>query len=497
MFNFRRFVSAEGSTGTLSPVTSVAARAKPRRFRLPQEVQSFFDSLSGRLLVLTAAAVLLFELMIFVPALSGFHYAWLQERTNLAQTAALALAVAPEDYEITDRLETELLQNAEVKRIAMRRAEARELILDSGPVTGPIVTRDFTKASGLERFGWAFDTFFAPDGRVLRVLARPRFEAGDYIEVVLNEAPLKKALGDWALQFALISTLILASAASLMFAVVTLAFVRPMRELTHAIERFRDAPEDASVAFVRSARADEIGRAERAAADMAEQLRASLRQRERLAALGAAVARIGHDLRNMLSTAQLVTDRLSSSEDPTVRQIAPRLERSISRAVQLAASTLKFGRADESAPLLRPLDMRAAVEGAIEDALASYPELTCRIEIAETITCKADADHLHRVLVNLLRNGAQAMGGKDQMRGGLLVHGFREGRFCYITLEDCGPGMPDKVRLHLFEPFVTAGGGTGLGLAISRELARSMGGDVALLRTDDRGTSFQVTLRVS
>ena len=288
--------------------------------------QRFVDSLAGRLLGLTALAVLAGELLIFAPALASYHETWLQERINLAQTAALALAAAPQDYDVADALQFELLENAGVKRIAMKRNGERELILDAGGGVGPTIARDFITASPPQRFFWTFGTFFARDGRTLRVLARPRFESGEFIEIVLAEAPLKKAMGNWALQFAVISTLILAAAASLMYAALTFAFVRPIAALTTSIEQFRDAPEDVSVAFVRSARADEIGRAERAAADMAEQIRQSLRQRERLAALGAAVARIGHDLRNMLSTAQLVTDRLSTSEDPAVRQIAPRLD---------------------------------------------------------------------------------------------------------------------------------------------------------------------------
>ncbi|MEJ0060014.1 MAG: HAMP domain-containing sensor histidine kinase [Terricaulis sp.] len=466
-----------------------------------RRAQRFFETLAGRLLALTAAVVLAGEVMIFVPALAGFHETWLRDRINLAQIAALALEGA-QDNEIAESLEFELLENAEVLRVAMQRDGERELILadPSADNIGTINTYDYTQASGASRFLWAVQTFFAPDGRVLRVLAKPRFESGDFIEIVLNEAPLKRAMGRFSLRFIFVSMLILVAAGALVYGALTLAFVRPMRHLTQSIERFRDRPEDVSVNFVRSRRADEIGRAERAAGDMAEQIRLSLRQRERLAALGAAVARIGHDLRNMLATAQLVTERLSSSEDPTVRQIAPRLERAIGRAAGLAASTLSYGRSDAAAPVLVPVALGEAVIEAAGDALGGFAEIPCRVEIGDDVQVLADAEHLHRIIVNLIRNAAQAMAGRGRELEGVVVRAAGGRTLTGVEIIDHGPGIPAGVRDRMFEPFVSAdraGGGTGLGLAIARELARAMGGDVTLLRSGSDGTAFQVTLRAA
>ena len=184
-----------------------------------------------------------------------------------------------------------------------------------------------------------------------------------------------------------------------------------------------------------------------------------------------------------------------------MRQIAPRLERSISRAVGLSASTLRFGRADEAAPQLRKINLSEAVALALEDALAPFPELSSRVEVAADLAVLTDADHLHRVLTNLLRNAAQAMEGRNrvgEVEEGLELRAVRDGRLIYVTLADHGPGVPEKVRARLFEPFVGADrGGTGLGLAIARELARAMGGDVTLLRSDASGASFQIVLRAA
>ncbi|WP_395644616.1 sensor histidine kinase [Terricaulis sp.] len=463
-------------------------------------LRAFVDSLAGRLLVLTAAAVLVGEAAVFMPALANYHEAWLRERINLSQVAALALEVSP-DLEIADQLEYELLTNAEVQRVAMQREGERVLLLEdpSASPEGPFITYDYTTGSPVQRFAWAVETMTAPEGRVLRVMAKPRFESGEFIEIILNEGPLKRAMFAFARRFIFYSMLILMAAGALVYGALTLAFVQPMRELTRSIERFRDKPEDVTVTFARTSRSDEIGRASNAAADMAEQVRAALRQKDRLAALGAAVARIGHDLRNMLSTAQLVADRLAKSDDPNVRALAPRLERTIGRAAGLAASTLKYGRADEEQPVLKPVDVAEVSAEAAADALIGFEDVTYRATIEAGLACVADAEHLHRVLVNLIRNGAQAMQGhaRSDNNRSIVIRAARFGDRCEIDIIDHGPGVRENLREKLFEPFVSAApeaGGTGLGLAIARELTRAMGGDLQLTRTGAEGATFQIIL---
>jgi signal transduction histidine kinase len=477
----------------------MAAPATPQPWQIGlRRVQEFASSLAGRLLAITAVTVLLGEALVFAPALADFHENWLRERMNLAQVAALALEVSP-DLEIAESLEYELLTNAGVQHVALQREGERVLLLED-PIAvsaGVPVTYDYTKSSRLQRFLWAFETFFAADGRTLRVLARPRFESGEFIEIVLREAPLKQAISDFANNFVRTSMLILLLAGALVYTSLTIAFVQPMHDLTEAIERFRDRPEDVSIAFPRSRRQDEIGRAQRAAADMAEQVRNALRQKERLAALGAAVARIGHDLRNMLSTAQLVADRLSKSGDEEVRRLAPRLEKTIDRAAGLASSTLKYGRADEKAPELQRVDVATVSADAAADALVGFEDVQHREDIEPGLGCIADPEHMHRILVNLMRNGAQAMLTQDIKEKTLLIRATRVGGRCEIEVIDRGAGVREGMRDRLFEPFVSAApeaGGTGLGLAISRELTRAMGGELTLTRTGAEGSTFKIEL---
>jgi signal transduction histidine kinase len=458
--------------------------------------RAFAESLAGRLLALTAIAVLAGEALIFAPALAGFHENWLRERMNLSQVAALTLEDTPEQ-DIGAPLLDELLINAGVQRAALERQGERVLLLEApnAPAPGAFVTYDYIAAKGLQPMYWAFESLFASPGRTLLVRARPRFETGEFIEIVLDEAPLKRALGVFAERFARVSMLILMAIGALMYLTLTAAFVRPMYELTRAIERFRDKPEDVSIAFPRSARRDEIGRAQRAAADMAEQVRMALKQKDRLAALGAAVARIGHDLRNMLSTAQLVADRLAQSEDPTVRQLAPRLERTIDRAAGLATSTLKYGRVDETPPVLGRVTVSDAAEEAAADALIAFPGIDYKPDIELGLVCIADADQLHRVLVNLIRNAGHAMASAAEKA--VTVRAMAVDGRAEIDVIDHGSGVRESLRPRLFEPFVSAApeaGGVGLGLAIARELTRAMGGELELVRTGAAGSTFRVTL---
>ncbi len=452
-------------------------------------------SLSGRLLGLTAAFVLLAEVLIFVPSLASFHRAWLQERVNAAQIAALALEAAPD---MTADLRRELLVNAEVKRVALTRAGRPALRLDQGGAapSSPVRTIDLRTLHAAGAVVAALDSYLAPPGRTLRVLATPRFESGAFIEIVIPEAALKRDMRAYALRILLLSLIISGITAELVYLSLNAFFVRPMRRLTAHIESFEQNPEDVTRAIRPSGRRDEIGRAEVALAQMEQVVRASLRQRERLAGLGAAVAKIAHDLRNSLATAQLITDRLAASDDPKVRQCAPRLERAVERAGRLAETALCYGRAEEAAAQTAAVDLAAALEEAADDALAAFPEVAWRNSAPAGLSVCADPEHLHRIFVNLIRNAAEALEGAAR-RGEVRARVLDEAEEVLVEIADDGPGLPAFADARLFEPFERRSrhGGWGLGLAIARELARGMGGDVRLAPPQPRGAAFHVALQ--
>ena len=253
---------------------------------------------------------------------------------------------------------------------------------------------------------------------------------------------------------------------------------------------FRDDPEDASRVIAASRRSDEIGVAERELAMMQKTVRAALGQRARLAALGTAVTKINHDLRNILATARLVTDGLTASAAPEVRRVAPRLFDAIDRAVALCTHTLDYSR-EGAPPLTASRFLLAPLIDEIGPGLAGAgSELTIDRDIPADLAIEADRDQLYRVFLNLARNAVEA--GAHRLR----LAAAREDGAIAIELADDGPGLPPKTRENLFRPFFGSArpGGSGLGLAIARELMRAHGGELNLLSSTAAGTIFRLTL---
>jgi signal transduction histidine kinase len=228
-------------------------------------------------------------------------------------------------------------------------------------------------------------------------------------------------------------------------------------------------------------------------------LASMLQQKSRLAALGLAVSKINHDLRNLLTTAQLFSDRLVRLSDPTVQRFAPKLMRALERAIDFCESTLSYGRAQEQPPDRRMLPLEPVVEE-VRETLSLEPDGPIRWigAVERGLMVDADPDQLFRVLHNLARNAVQALEsrptrdpGRDQVR----ITGRREGAVVVIEVSDTGPGIPQKARAHLFEAFQSADrtGGSGLGLAIAAELVRAHGGDIRLVE-GTIGATFALTI---
>jgi signal transduction histidine kinase len=293
-----------------------------------------------------------------------------------------------------------------------------------------------------------------------------------------------------------LSIIISMISAALVYFALNGLLVQPMTRITRNMLRFSQNPEDASRIIIPSSRHDEIGTAERELAHMQMELTQTLQQKNRLAALGLAVSKISHDLRNMLANAQLISDRLGSLPDPAVQRFAPKLIVSLGRAINLAESTLKFGRAEEAAPRREPVALRALVEE-VGDGLGLPREgaIAWEIDIDQALRIDADRDQLFRVLTNLCRNSLQAIEQQDLVEGQIEVAGRRLGRRVAIVVRDDGPGVPEKARIHLFQAFQGSArkGGTGLGLAVAQELVAAHGGSIRLLDSD-HGAAFEVEI---
>ena len=451
--------------------------------------------LSGKLLILTVLFVMIAEVLIYVPSIATFRRSWLNDRLSAAYTAALALEAAPG---VPENIARQILDSIGARAVAMKMGTQRRLLAvsDSLPtVDYDIDTRDMSTAREILD---AFGTLFRSRDAVLRVVG-PAPMGGEFVEIVIGEAPLRAAMLRYSGTVLLLSLLVSGFAAMLVYLSLHYLFVRPLRRITADMVRFHGDPENPARIIVASGRGDEIGVTERELAAMQIDLVSMLQQKNRLAALGLAVSKINHDLRNLLASAQLFSDRLSSLPDPHVQRFAPKLMRALERAIAFCQSTLSYGRAQEAPPDRRLTELRTCVEE-VRDTLGIEPEARIRwiSAVERGLEVDADPDQLFRVLLNLARNAMQALESRaerDPNRDQVRITGRREGAVVVIEVSDTGPGISEGARAHLFEAFQgsTRTGGSGLGLAIAAELVRAHGGEIRLVE-GTIGATFRITI---
>lgn len=448
-------------------------------------------SLSARLLVLTIGFVMLSEVLIYLPSIARYRLTWLNEHIAAAHLAALALIEAPQ-HMVSPMLRRELLREVGARAVVLHTPDARYLLLQHAL---PLRVNQVIHLDHVGFFGAISGAIgsLAAKGRVLRVLGAIPGEPGMEVEMVIDEAPLQRAMYEYSWHILSLSILISVLTAALVYASLQWLIVHPLQRFTACLVAFRQEPENDAHTLPPTDRRDEIGVAESELAVMQQEIRGALRQKARLAALGTAVAKINHDLRNILSSAQVVSDRIAASDDPDVKRVTPRLIATIDRAIALCTATLKFGQADEPPPrkttfALRPL----AEEVAASVGLPADGRIRWHDGIPPEIAVRADRDQLFRVLLNLGRNAVQAIAGAGSISLGARI----ENGAADVFFRDSGGGFSEAARRHLFEAFTGAGrtGGTGLGLAIARDLMRAQGGEIFLEKTGRQGTEFHLRL---
>jgi signal transduction histidine kinase len=531
--NQRQIVDDTSATRDMS--TGLAQRAGLRAGSVPVG-RSF--GLPARLLLLTGLFVLLSEILIFVPSVANFRINWLVDRLTAAHLAALAAEAVP-GGNIPAMLQADLLRTAQVTTVAIRRDGQRRMVLAPEKTVDIDATYDLrTMPRGFltemgRRVGMITDAvkvFVSPPGKVVRVIGQPRaappmvppepmgpldFGADDFVEIVIREAPLKRAMLAFGLNIAGLSLIISAISAALVYLALNRLLVSPMMRITSNMVYFSQNPEDASRIIRPSSRTDEIGTAERELAHMQGELSQLLRQKNRLAQLGLAVSKINHDLRNILASAQLMSDRMMQSAagvtgDAISRRFQPKFIASLDRAIRLCNDTLRYGRAEEAAPLRQDIvlrDMAADVGDGLDlpRMIDGQTALEWDIGIAPDVTVRADPEQLFRILNNLARNAVQAIEAQaialdraaHEARGRVSIKAVRTSAGATVTVSDTGPGVPAKAKANLFKAFQSSNrvGGSGLGLAIAAELVAAHGGRLILAETlSSEGATFQFDL---
>jgi signal transduction histidine kinase len=477
-------------------VTELQAPIAGKQPRTPGRIKTA-RSLSSKVLVLTVTFVMVAEVLIFVPSVANFRMRWLQDRVNTAAIASVVLANADAES-LSRKMQDDILMATGAKAIALREAGVSRLL--AAEEMPPMVDRhiDLRQSGPITAIGDVMDTLINGGNRTIRVYG-PVGDSGKTVEIIISDKRLLDALLVYARNVFLLSIIISLFTGSLVFFALRRMMIAPIRAMTANMLRFSADPENPGGILIPGQRSDEIGVAEAELSSMQRELQRTLSSRKHLADLGLAVSKINHDMRNMLAPAQLLSDRLTDLEDPTVRKIAPRLLRALDRAVTFSESVLAYGKGKEAEPKFRTVPVKSLAGDVFELLGVDEPGahgITAVNMVPEDLALEADPDQLFRIISNLVRNSIQALSQTDIAVKHIVVAGGRIGNATVISVEDTGPGLPQKARENLFAAFKGSAraDGTGLGLAIAHELVTLHGGTIELREDRESGAHFEIRI---
>jgi len=246
-----------------------------------------------------------------------------------------------------------------------------------------------------------------------------------------------------------------------------------------------------------------------------------MKERDRLAALGAMAAGLAHEVKNPLGAikgaAQLLEELQAAhtSNDASPQEwIGVTLEE-VNRLDRVVGSFLDYARPHSGNPV--PLDVNAAVRRTVQILSTQVSEqVQVQLELADELPrSKIDPEQFRQVLINLIQNAIQAMDGRGRVTVATSARrvaratwssmpmSYRTGtprsdettEFVEVSVRDTGPGIPQKVLRNLFIPFFTTKEqGTGLGLAISQSIVQNAGGTIDVQTQSGAGTKFTIVL---
>ena len=469
-------------------VTLPAQSVRPARRR------RFAFGLSWRILALVVVAVMTAEVAIFLPSIARFRLVYLEQLVESGTLAALALDATPDNM-VTEQVKLSLLRHARVEAVVLAEPNRPKRALMNVEPRAEMVGFDITEQGALGLIWDALEAMARDGSHLIRVKGTSVRLHTAKVWIVADELPMRTAMYGYASRILVLSVIIALFTAALLYLALRWLVIRPLQDLSADMTAFRRAPEDAGAERAPTQRDDEIGVVDREFQNLQRELRASLRQKSRLAEVGAATNKINHDLRNMLSTARLLSDRLARSNDERTRALAPTILNTIDRAARLASDAIEYVR-ERPTPRLAEIDLADLVAevGIVlqEQGEDRDPNLlrSWINEIGNHGVIRADRDLLYRVFLNLGRNAFEA--GATSV----TVCARASGGFLLVDVVDNGPGIPAAVAGQLFRPFTTGGrqGGAGLGLAIARDLVRLHGGDITLVETGTQGTTLRFTL---
>jgi len=456
--------------------------------------------LSSKLLLLTIGFVMLAEMLLFIPSVALERQGWIEDRAEQAGLMAQALTGVP-NYKASESLTKQFMNDTDVALMSTKSDDVKTFLLGEPPTEiGRMVEVDLSKPIRFPSPIAPLQDVFSGRQDVLRVIVDSPVEGQDTLELLIPRQNLRAALLDyltrifwWSLGIAFIT-------GSLIYWAMRALIIRPVEQLAEDMTAFREDPDRRRNIQTRSKRQDEIGQLQREFTDVKQSQRAAFRQRERLAGLGLAVAKINHDLRNVLASALLISDRLSMNPDEKMADMGERLTRTVERGIGLTEDVLSYSKAETADPQIQETRIAFTIGEAASDVIAKFPGTQFRNTVPTDLMVHTDPDHAYRIFQNLFKNAAQAMAAHGGETRRLKVSAEIRDDRAELRIADTGPGLPDRARDNLFKAF--SGGqahnsntkSTGLGLSISKELAKAQGGDLNLMSTDESGTRFLLTL---
>ena len=466
--------------------------------RLSYESHGKHLGLTGRIVLLTVIPALIIVLVLyFVFSITmiqahQFRFRYIAKAMHIARI----VNEAPNNF-IAPDIQSDLLDLANFKAVIVNDGKSRIVLTQSDKFLNISEVLDLRTANWSSRVLSAIQTLAFKKSEVIKVIgAVPNAES---VEVILDRKFIRLAMLRYTRQFVQLMFVILALVSIGGYVTLRFILVRPLQRMTQNMASFGHRPEDVSLIWQPSERVDEIGLAEHALADMETSLSAELHQKRRMAELGQSVSKINHELRNLLTSAYLISEQMEQAKDSTMQRALPRLGETLDRAIAFCEATLAYGRVQEPSPKKETVRLNDMM-----DDLRDLAEKNGRIfvqfesDIPDKLTVEADRDQLSRAFANIVRNAVQAfLAGNDGQHDTVPKIRFSanedDGNIC-VVIEDNGPGLPEKIKKDPFTAFhgTTKAGGSGLGLAISAELVQLQGGFLTYEDTQ-KGTRFHFT----
>ena len=477
-------------------------------------------SISVRLFFMIFLTILAVEVLLLAPSLANYRINWFHERVEAAYLVGLALE-SPSGEMISANEAEIIFATANIRGVTIERDGTRILIMAPTDDPGSMPVAGFVDLSAAGTFSMVtapFAILFSNDDILTRVTGKSRY-ADDIIDILIAQQDLRADLRQYAWNILRLSLLISVLTGGFVYWRLNRLIVVPVQRMTENMTAFEQAPEEAGNVLVPSARLDEIGEAEAGLATLEVRLQSLLAERQRLAAVGAGVSKISHDLRNVLASAQLMSDRLARSDDPRVQKLSPRLISSLDRAITLSRDTLNYARMSPEALRKSKTALSKIVDDVFDDAASM--RVTFESDVPDGLEMVVDGSQIYRAIFNIVRNsvdamvpaappanksatasanmGASADGANPPDEGPLgkvTISAHADSQHAIIRIADTGPGIPDAARDFLFEPFKGSmkPGGSGLGVAIAQEIIKAHGGQLRLASSDKTGTVFEISL---